>query len=75
MAWKLDHILRGSNEIADASAAVAYIPTNQRNNAPPYLLPVRVINCYQLGKRDRRSISILDDSNSPLLEIGRPLGE
>ena len=48
------------------SSSCGCIPTNKRNGAPPYLLPARVIDCYQPGKRDKRSMSFLDDSNSCL---------
>ena len=67
VAWKLEHIPRGSIEKVNALAVVvASLP-----NALPCLLPIEVVNCCQLSKRDRRSMSLLDDSNSSLSKLGR----
>ena len=60
MAWRLKHVSRDSNRKADTLAIVA-----------TSLLLARVVNHYQPSKRNRRSMSFLDDSNSPLFELGR----
>ena len=49
-------------------------PTNKRNVAPDRLLPSKVVDYYQSGKRNRRSVAFLDDSNSPLFELERTAG-
>ena len=67
-AWQLAHVSRDSNEKANALAVVAAtLPI--KKNAPTRLLPSRVVNCNQSGKRNRRNVSLLDDSNSPLFEL------
>ena len=50
------------------------VPTNKRNVSPARLLPSKVVNYYQPGKRNRRSVAFLDDSNSPLFELERTAG-
>ena len=50
-AWKLEHILRNSNERADALAAVVH--PNERNCIPPNLLPAGIVNCNGSSKSDR----------------------
>ena len=42
-AWRLEHVLRSSNEKANALAA------NKRDNNPPHILSARVIDHYQPG--------------------------
>ena len=48
--------------------------TNKRIGAPPRLLLVRVVDYYQSGKQNRRSISFLDDPNNSLSKLGRTVG-
>ena len=63
VGWKLEHIPRGSNKKADALAVVAAsLPTKETAG---------VVHCCQPGERDRRSMSLLDDSNSPLHKLER----
>ena len=50
------------------------VPTNKRNNPPARILPAKVIDYYHLGKRNRRSVSFLDESNSQLFELERTTG-
>ena len=65
-AWGLEHILRDSNEKADVLATVAA--------SLPIKETVLLLVYYQPGKRNRRSVSFLDDSNSQLFELGRTAG-
>ena len=73
MVGQPEHISRDSNEKADALTALR--PYQYKKQCPARLLLARVVNYYQPGKRNRRSISLLDDSNSPLFELGGITGE
>ena len=50
VAWKLEHILRGSNDRADAFGDSGCIPPNKRNSIRPYLLLTDIINYHLPGK-------------------------
>ena len=66
VAWRLEHISRDSNEkVAALAAMAASIPIKET----VLLLPARVVDYYHLGKRNRRNVFLLDDSNSFLFEL------
>ena len=48
-----------------------HVPTNKRNSVLGRLLPAIVVDYCQPGKQHRQSMSLFDDSNSSLFELGK----
>ena len=72
VVWRLEHILRDSNEKADALTVVAAsLPIKEMMFLPS--ITSRVVNRCQPSTRDKRD-KFMDDSNSPLFELGRTSG-
>ena len=69
-AWRLEHVSRYSNKKADALAAVtASLLIKETVLLPVYYQPESSITTNRVNEIDK--VSFLDDSNSPLFELGR----
>ena len=72
IAWRLENVPRDSNKKVALAIMAVSLPKKETVLLP--LLLARVVDYYQLGKRNKRSVPFLYDSNSPLFELRKTVG-